>query len=129
MAMAAPTEKKPVSTSASTSARTSASTSARTSARRSERGPARPSATIPLFPLATLPKKRLPAGRPREWYVNHNRRLKAMRLAIALLDTGVHDPRQARNRKIRATAAQIGVHPPSNTTCRVVRSLIDTGTA
>ncbi len=29
------------------------------------------------------------AGRPREWYVTHNRRLKAMRLAIALLDSGV----------------------------------------
>lgn len=37
-------------------------------------------------------KKALPAGQPREWYVSHNRRLKAMRLAIALLDTGVYTP-------------------------------------
>jgi hypothetical protein len=47
-----------------------------------------------------------------------------MRLAIALLDTGVYTPRQAHNGKIRSTAARIGVHPPSNTTCHLVRSLI-----
>lgn len=47
-------------------------------------------------PLPTPPtKKRLPAGRPREWYVSHNRRLKAMRLAIALLDSGVYQPSSA----------------------------------
>ncbi|WP_405731640.1 hypothetical protein OG607_34010 [Streptomyces sp. NBC_01537] len=69
-------------------------------------------------------KKALPAGQPREWYVSHNRRLKAMRLAIALLDTGVYTPRQAHNGKIRSTAARIGVHPPSNATCHLVRSLI-----
>jgi hypothetical protein len=69
-------------------------------------------------------KKPLPAGQPREWYVSHNRRLKAMRLAIALLDTGVYTPRQAHNGRIRSTAARIGVHPPSNTTCHLVRSLI-----
>ncbi|KEF07673.1 hypothetical protein DF17_08980 [Streptomyces rimosus] len=69
-------------------------------------------------------KKPLPAGLPREWYEAHNRRLKAMRLAIALLDGGVYTPERARNRTIRTTAARIGVHPPSNTTCRMVRSLI-----
>lgn len=69
-------------------------------------------------------KKPLPAGLPREWYEAHNRRLKAMRLAIALLDGGVYTPERARNRTIRSTAARIGVHPPSNTTCRMVRSLI-----
>ncbi len=69
-------------------------------------------------------KKPLPAGLPREWYEAHNRRLKAMRLAIALLDGGVYTPERARNRTIRTTAARIGVHPPSNTTCRLVRSLI-----
>ncbi|MFH8343463.1 hypothetical protein [Streptomyces sp. NPDC018045] len=69
-------------------------------------------------------KKPLPAGLPREWYESHNRRLKAMRLAIALLDGGVYTPERARNRTIRTTAARIGVHPPSNTTCRLVRSLI-----
>nr|WP_243766563.1 hypothetical protein [Streptomyces sp. GC420] len=74
--------------------------------------------------MTTPPKKPLPAGRPREWYVSHNRRLKAMRLAIALLDTGVYRPEQAPNRRIRSTAARIGVHPPSDTTCRMVRSLI-----
>ncbi|MBD3006083.1 MULTISPECIES: hypothetical protein [unclassified Streptomyces] len=79
---------------------------------------------LPTFP--TLPKKRMPAGRPREWYESHNRRLKAMRLAIALLNSGVYRPEQASNRKIRSTAARIGVHPPSNTTCRMVRSLIRT---
>ncbi|GAA3370686.1 hypothetical protein GCM10020367_18290 [Streptomyces sannanensis] len=71
-----------------------------------------------------LKKKRLPAGQPREWYESHNRSLKAMRLAIALLDTGVYRAEQARNRRIRATAARIGIHSPSNTTCRLVRSLI-----
>ncbi|GHJ33373.1 MULTISPECIES: hypothetical protein [Streptomyces] len=79
---------------------------------------------LPSFP--TLPKKRMPAGRPREWYESHNRRLKAMRLAIALLNSGVYRPEQAPNRKIRSTAARIGVHPPSATTCRMVRSLLHT---
>lgn len=36
----------------------------------------------------TVQRKPLPAGQPREWYETHNRRLKAMRLAIALLDSG-----------------------------------------
>ncbi|MFI0978595.1 hypothetical protein ACH4SP_16555 [Streptomyces sp. NPDC021093] len=71
-----------------------------------------------------LRKKPLPAGRPREWYISHNRRLKAMRLAIALMDTGVYVPEKATNRKIRATAARVGIHPPSNITCRLVRELI-----
>lgn len=83
---------------------------------------------LPLaFPTAadaSLPKKRLPAGRPREWYVSHNRQLKAMRIAIALLDSGVYTPGTARDQTIRRTAARIGVHPPSNTTCRLVRSLL-----
>ncbi|MEU9758574.1 hypothetical protein [Streptomyces sp. NPDC047985] len=74
-----------------------------------------------------LRKKPLPAGRPREWYVTHNRRLKAMRLAIALLDTGVYYPSTATDRRIRATAERIGIHPPSDTTCRMVRSLIRYG--
>ena len=51
--------------------------------------------TEPLQP--PLRKKPLPAGRPREWYVSHNRRLKALRLAIALLDTGVYQPSSADN--------------------------------
>ncbi|MGW7414162.1 hypothetical protein [Streptomyces sp. NPDC054863] len=75
-------------------------------------------------PPKPLRKKPLPAGRPREWYISHNRRLKAMRLAIALMDTGVYVPEKATNRKIRATAARVGIHPPSNTTCRLVRDLI-----
>ncbi|MEW2549944.1 hypothetical protein AB0910_29970 [Streptomyces sp. NPDC047002] len=72
-------------------------------------------------PLSRAP---LPAGRPREWYETHNRRLKAMRLAIALLDTGVYQPSHADNARIRATAARIGIHPPSDTTCRLVRTLL-----
>ncbi|MGW6462235.1 hypothetical protein ACWF94_40980 [Streptomyces sp. NPDC055078] len=72
-------------------------------------------------------KKRLPAGQPREWYVTHNRRLKAMRLAIALLDSGVYHPSTADNRRIRTMAGRIGVHPPSDTTCRMVRALIRYG--
>jgi hypothetical protein len=85
----------------------------------------RPRTKTPTIEM-TLPLRRrpLPPGLPREWYETHNRRLKAMRLAIALLDTGVYDPSNADNRRIRATAARIGVHPPSNTTCRMVRSLI-----
>ncbi|MBT2384174.1 hypothetical protein [Streptomyces sp. ISL-11] len=80
---------------------------------------------LPNLPtLPTLPKKKLPAGRPRVWYETHNRRLKAMRLAIALLHSGVQRPKQADNRRIRRVAARIGVRPPSNTTCRMVRSLI-----
>lgn len=91
---------------------------------------ARPETTTTTTPLThfstlpVLPKTPLPAGLPREWYVTHNRQLKAMRIAIALLDTGVYTPRQAPDRVIRATADRIGVHPPSGTTCRLVRSLL-----
>ncbi|MGV9879904.1 hypothetical protein [Streptomyces sp. NPDC003006] len=76
------------------------------------------------LPYAPLEKKALPAGRPREWYVNHNRRLKAMRLAIALLDSGVWLPNQAKNSTIRAMAEEIGIHPPSDVTCHMVRALM-----
>ncbi|MBH0243291.1 hypothetical protein I3W98_11395, partial [Streptomyces cavourensis] len=72
--------------------------------------------------------RRRPArGRPREWYVSHNRRLKAMRLAIALLDSGVYQPTSAGNHKIRTTAERLGMRPPSDTTCRMVRALIRYG--
>lgn len=80
---------------------------------------------VPLeTPCAPVVKRPLPPGRPRQWYVTHNRRLKAMRLAIALLDSGVHLPDQARNETIRSTAALIGVHPPSDTTCHMVRAFM-----
>ncbi|GGX53049.1 hypothetical protein GCM10010358_03590 [Streptomyces minutiscleroticus] len=80
---------------------------------------------VPLDrPYAPVEKRPLPPGRPREWYITHNRRLKAMRLAIALLDLGVHSANQARDEKIRSTAELIGVHPPSDTTCRMVRALM-----
>ncbi|MGW0136787.1 hypothetical protein [Streptomyces sp. NPDC003299] len=75
-------------------------------------------------PYQPTTKRPLPPGRPREWYITHNRRLKAMRLAIALLDSGVYVPNQARNETIRSTAEQIGVHPPSDTTCHMVRALM-----
>ncbi|MEV0183009.1 hypothetical protein [Streptomyces sp. NPDC050625] len=75
-------------------------------------------------PYAPTQKSPLPAGRPREWYVMHNRRLKAMRLAIALLDSGVYVPNQARNETIRSTAELIGIHPPSDTTCHMVRAFM-----
>jgi hypothetical protein len=78
-------------------------------------------------PRKPLKKKPLPAGQPREWYESHNRRLKAMRLAIALLDTGVYRTEQASNRRIRTTAARLEIHRPSNTTCRLVRSLVRNG--
>lgn len=81
----------------------------------------------PVLAAVPPPKKPLPAGRPREWYVTHNRRLKAMRLAIALLDAGVHHPATADNSRIRRTADGIGIHPPSDTTCRMVRALIRYG--
>ncbi|MFF2507200.1 hypothetical protein ACFVTY_28060 [Streptomyces sp. NPDC058067] len=76
------------------------------------------------LPYKPLVKKALPAGRPRDWYVTHNRRLKAMRLAIALLDSGVHLPDQARNSTIRSTAERVGIHPPSDITCHMVRALM-----
>lgn len=76
------------------------------------------------LPYTPLEKKPLPAGRPREWYVSHNRRLKAMRLAIALLDSGVYFPSQAHNDRIRNTAERVGIHPPSDTTCHMVRALL-----
>ncbi|WP_327413603.1 hypothetical protein [Streptomyces sp. NBC_01233] len=69
-------------------------------------------------------KKPLPAGLPREWYESHNRRLKAMRLAISLLDSGTYDPRRATNRKIRTMAVRTGIHRPSNVTCKMVRAFI-----
>lgn len=80
--------------------------------------------TSSVEPWKPLRRRRLPAGRPREWYIRHNRRLKAMRLAIALMDSGVYTPAQATNVRIRATAARIGIHPPSDATCRMVRALI-----
>ncbi|MBA2948499.1 hypothetical protein [Streptomyces himalayensis] len=81
--------------------------------------------TLPIdLPYAPLQKRPLPAGRPREWYITHNRRLKAMRLAIALLDSGVYMPNQAHNQRIRNTAERIGIHPPSDTTCHMVRALM-----
>ncbi|WP_329121336.1 hypothetical protein [Streptomyces sp. NBC_01353] len=83
--------------------------------------------TPSLEPWKPLQKRPLPAGRPREWYIAHNRRLKAMRLAIVLLDAGVHDPANAGNAKIRTTAELLGIHPPSDTTCRMVRALIRYG--
>jgi len=76
------------------------------------------------LPYDPVEKRTLPPGRPREWYVTHNRRLKAMRLAIALLDSGIYVPNQARNETIRSTAELIGVHPPSDTTCHMVRALM-----
>ncbi|MFD5079316.1 hypothetical protein [Streptomyces sp. NPDC058371] len=76
------------------------------------------------LPYEPVEKRPLPPGRPRDWYVTHNRRLKAMRLAIALLDSGVHLPNQARNETIRSAAQLIGVHPPSDTTCHMVRALM-----
>ncbi|MFC9846132.1 hypothetical protein ACFWFF_37325 [Streptomyces sp. NPDC060223] len=76
------------------------------------------------LPYEPVEKRPLPPGRPREWYVIHNRRLKAMRLAIALLDSGIYMPNQARNETIRLTAQLIGVHPPSDTTCHMVRALM-----
>ena len=74
-------------------------------------------------PPAPLPV-RLPAGQPREWYESHNRKLKAMRLASALLTTGVYHPTQAPDRRIRAIAPLLGVRPPSATTCKLVRRLM-----
>ncbi|MFE9094366.1 hypothetical protein [Streptomyces sp. NPDC007264] len=80
---------------------------------------------VPMeLPFAPMQKRPLPPGRPRDWYVTHNRRLKAMRLAIALLDSGVYMPNQARNETIRSTAELIGVHPPSDTTCHMVRAFM-----
>ncbi|MET9167056.1 hypothetical protein ABZW51_21225 [Streptomyces cellulosae] len=76
------------------------------------------------LPCTPVEKSPLPPGRPREWYITHNRRLKAMRLAIALLDSGVYHPSQARNDTIRGAAELIGVHPPSDTTCHMVRALM-----
>lgn len=72
----------------------------------------------------TLRKVPLPAGQPREWYESHNRQLKAMRLAIALLDSGVYTPSRATDRRIRGVADRVGVHRPSPATCRLVRTLL-----
>ncbi|WP_256668499.1 hypothetical protein [Nocardia cyriacigeorgica] len=69
-------------------------------------------------------RRPLPAGRPRSWYVLHNRRRKAMRLAIALLDSGVYAPGYASDRKIRAAAETAGVRQPSDATCELVRTLL-----
>ncbi|MFJ8945735.1 hypothetical protein ACIRG4_21295 [Streptomyces sp. NPDC102395] len=82
-----------------------------------------PAAALDL-PYVPVQKRALPPGRPRDWYITHNRRLKAMRLAIALLDSGVYLPGQARNEKIRSTARLLGIHPPSDTTCHMVRALM-----
>lgn len=74
--------------------------------------------------MTVVRKVPLPAGQPREWYVTHNRRLKAMRLAIALLDSGVYTPDRATDRRICGLAERIGIHRPSRTTCRAVRDLL-----
>ncbi|ATL70944.1 hypothetical protein [Nocardia terpenica] len=75
-------------------------------------------------PYIPLQKRPLPPGRPRSWYVTHNRRLKAMRLAIALLDSGTYRADYADNERIRRTAALVGIRPPSDKTCRLVRDLM-----
>ncbi|MFE9326177.1 hypothetical protein ACIHDR_16420 [Nocardia sp. NPDC052278] len=75
-------------------------------------------------PYVPLQKRPLPAGRPRKWYISHNRRLKAMRLTIALLDSGIYLPSQASNERIRRTAELIDIRPPSDATCRLVRTLM-----
>ncbi|MBF6211383.1 hypothetical protein IU433_07495 [Nocardia puris] len=77
-----------------------------------------------ITPYRPLERRPLPTGRPRRWYVTHNRRLKAMRLSIALLDSGVYLPTQASNEKIRRTAELVGIRPPSDATCRLVRNLM-----
>ncbi|WP_024801972.1 hypothetical protein [Nocardia sp. BMG51109] len=84
-------------------------------------------ATAPTIidrPYVPLVKSPLPPGRPRSWYVTHNRRLKAMRLAIALLDSGVYRAGLADNETIRHTAELVGVRPPSDKTCRLVRDVM-----
>ncbi|WP_418956681.1 hypothetical protein [Streptomyces tritici] len=80
--------------------------------------------TLPLEPWKPLKKKPLPAGLPREWYITHNRRLKAMRLAIALMDSGVYGPSQADDATIHSAAERLGLHAPSHITCRMVRTLL-----
>lgn len=95
--------------------------SARTPARTKSAPAARTRGVRAPKPLRKLP---LPAGQPREWYESHNRQLKAMRLAIALLDSGVYTPDRATDRRIRSVADRIGVHRPSRTTCSLVRSLL-----
>ncbi|TLF75258.1 hypothetical protein [Nocardia cyriacigeorgica] len=83
------------------------------------------SKTAHIDHVHTAPARRpLPAGRPRSWYILHNRRRKAMRLAIALLDSGVYAPGYATDRKIRAAAEVAGVRPPSDATCELVRTLL-----
>ncbi|MFD9306857.1 hypothetical protein ACFWCB_30030 [Streptomyces sp. NPDC060048] len=77
-----------------------------------------------LHTAEPVKKKPLPAGLPREWYESHNRHLKAMRLAISLLDTGTYDAQRATNRKIRTIAVRTGIRRPSNVTCKLVRSFI-----
>ncbi len=100
-------------------------TAVRTRTSRSHPRPTAHQQPLPkMSTLPVLPKKPLPAGRPREWYETHNRQLKAMRIAIALLDTGVYTAARAHNHTIRYTAECIGVHPPSLTTCRLVRALL-----
>lgn len=89
-----------------------------------------PAPTAPLTSThpagaAPAPRRRpLPPGQPRAWYESHNRRLKALRLATALLADGVYHPTQATDRRIRAMALRIGVNAPSDTTCRQVRVLM-----
>ena len=83
--------------------------------------------TLPIPDLPVPTRRRLPPGRPRQWYIDHNRALKAMRLAIALLDSGVYTPRQAPDRVIRRTALHLGIRQPSATTCRMVRGLLPAG--
>lgn len=130
MGVAAITKTTGTRTGTGTEARTGAETRAGTergarsgASRRAGRGAG---ASLPerRSALPGAAKRPLPAGLPREWYETHNRRLKAMRLAIALLDTGVYHPANASNRRIRTTAESIGIRPPSDTTCRMVRSLI-----
>jgi len=58
-------------------------------------------------PYAPVHKRPLPPGRPRAWYIAHNRR-----------------PEKASDAAIRDMAQLIGVHPPSGATCHMVRALM-----
>ncbi len=83
---------------------------------------------MPFHPPLPPRRRRSDCPRPPPRVVGlHNRRLKAMRLAIALLDSGVYQPSSAGNHRIRITAERLGIHPPSDTTCRMVRALIRYG--
>ncbi|MEU7631715.1 hypothetical protein AB0C34_17255 [Nocardia sp. NPDC049220] len=80
---------------------------------------------VPATPSTPM-RKPLPRGKAKKWYQAVNRRRRAAKLVLALLDQGIYTPSRATNGRIRKIATQynIGGTTPSDITCELVRQYL-----